>query len=72
MAVSYQDDGSPPGRFVGDIYHRMGKHQGFRIMALRRDTLNPHSALQAECRIVDDSVRIELARIAASGKLFIF
>lgn len=37
------------------------------FMALRRDTLNPHSALQAECRIVDDSVRIELARIAASG-----
>lgn len=38
------------------------------FMALRSDTLNPHSALQVEFRLIDDSVRMELARVAASGK----
>lgn len=37
------------------------------LITLRRDTLNPHSTLQFEFRLIDDSVRIELARIAASG-----
>lgn len=37
------------------------------FMALRRDTLNPHSALLLECRLIDDSVRTEFARVAVSG-----
>lgn len=38
------------------------------FIIINKDTLKPHSAFQEECRFIDDSIRLEFARMATSKK----